>query len=132
MTVYTPALRTEAREFFKLAVPLTSAQLAQSATGFADTIMMGRMGADVLAAGGLASLIYFSVMLSANGVVMAVSPLVAEAYGAGQRQLIARLTHQGMWLALLVAAPAMVVMAGLEPWVLDRCDLAPPQSWSRR
>lgn len=118
MTVYTPALRTEAREFFKLAVPLTSAQLAQSATGFADTIMMGRMGADVLAAGGLASLIYFSVMLSANGVVMAVSPLVAEAYGAGQRQLIARLTHQGMWLALLVAAPAMVVMAGLEPWLL--------------
>jgi MATE family multidrug resistance protein len=43
-------IQTEIHEFLKLAIPLASAQVAQSATGFADTIMMGRMGADVLAA----------------------------------------------------------------------------------
>ena len=39
-------LRSEMREFFTLAIPLASAQVAQSATGFVDTIMMGRMGAE--------------------------------------------------------------------------------------
>jgi MATE family multidrug resistance protein len=34
-------IRTEIQEFLKLAVPLASAQVAQAATGFVDTLMMG-------------------------------------------------------------------------------------------
>ncbi|MEO1182782.1 MAG: MATE family efflux transporter, partial [Cyanobacteria bacterium J06636_28] len=84
-------LRIEVHEFFKLAIPLASAQVAQSATGFADTMMMGRMGADVLAAGGLAAIIYFAIMATASGAVMGVSPLVAEAFGAGNKRRMRRL-----------------------------------------
>ncbi|MBF2046641.1 MAG: MATE family efflux transporter [Elainella sp. C42_A2020_010] len=110
-------LRTEVREFLKLAVPLASAQVAQSATGFADTIMMGRMGADVLAAGGLAAIIFLSTMTATSGMVMGVSPLVAEAFGAGQQTRIQQLARQGLWLALLVALPISILLGDLEIWL---------------
>lgn len=110
-------LRTEIQEFFKLAIPLASAQVAQSATGFADTIMMGRMGADVLAAGGLAALVFISIMVTASGVVMGVSPLVAEAFGAGQKTRIQQVIRQGLWLSLLISIPVMIFTAHLETWL---------------
>lgn len=110
-------IHTEVREFLKLAIPLASAQVAQSATGFADTVMMGRMGAEVLAAGGLAALIFLSIMTTASGVVMGVSPLIAEAFGAGQKSRIEQVARQGLWLALLVALPLTIFTAHLDTWL---------------
>lgn len=112
------ALRSEIKEFVKLAVPLTSAQVAQSATGFADTIMMGRMGPDVLAAGGLAAIFYIVMMTTFTGVVMGVSPLVAEAFGAEQKGRIQQVARQGLWLALLVSIPAMALTGHLDDLML--------------
>jgi multidrug resistance protein, MATE family len=111
-------LKSEIREFLKLAVPLASAQLAQSATGFADTVMMGRMGADVLAAGGLASIIFLSIMTATSGMVMGVSPLIAEAFGAGQKSRIQQIARQGLWLSLLVAIPMMLLTGHLDRWMI--------------
>lgn len=113
------AFRTEVREFLKLAVPLASAQLAQSATGFVDTIMMGRMGADVLAAGGLAAIIFLSVMTTATGMVMGISPLIAEAFGARQSTRIQHLARQGVWLSILVAIPAMIGLGHSDRWLFQ-------------
>ncbi|MBI4784066.1 MAG: MATE family efflux transporter [Oscillatoriophycideae cyanobacterium NC_groundwater_1537_Pr4_S-0.65um_50_18] len=101
-------LLTEVREFLKLAIPLASAQVAQSATGFADTVMMGRMGADVLAAGGLAAITFLCIMMTASGAAMGVSPLIAEAFGAGQKIRVEQIARQGLWLSVLVAIPAML------------------------
>ena len=112
-----PNLRTEVREFFKLAVPLASAQVAQSATGFADTVMMGRMGAETLAAGGLAAIIFMSIMTVGAGAVMGVSPLIAEAFGAGQKTRIQQIARQGLWLSLIVAIPIMIVTGHLDTWM---------------
>ncbi|MEO1404518.1 MAG: MATE family efflux transporter [Cyanobacteria bacterium J06635_1] len=110
-------LRTEVLAFLKLAVPLASAQVVQSATGFADTLMMGRMGPEVLAAGGLAAIIFISIIIIASGIVMGVSPLVAEAFGAGQKPRIQQIIRQGLWLALLVSIPVMMVTAHTETWM---------------
>lgn len=110
-------LQTEIREFFKLAIPLASAQVAQSATGFADTVMMGRLGTEVLAAGGLAAIIFLSIMTTASGVVMGVSPLIAEAFGAGQKTRIEQVARQGLWLALLVSLPLMIFTGHLDTWL---------------
>ena len=77
------SIRLELKKFLQLAFPLASAQLAQSLTGFSDTIMMGRLGAETLAAGGLASLSFVALLFTAGGVVMAVTPTIAQAYGAG-------------------------------------------------
>jgi multidrug resistance protein, MATE family len=108
------SIKAEAREFLKLALPLAGAQVAQAATGFVDTVMMGWLGQDVLAAGGLAAIIFMSFMMTGIGLISSVSPLVAEAYGSGQPQKIGKLTRQGLWIALLFSIPWMLVIAHLD------------------
>lgn len=109
-----PGARTEVRAFLDLAVPLASAQLAQAAVGFVDTLMMGRLGANSLAAGGLAASTVLLLVGTLSGVVMAVSPLVATAFGAGRRQEIEQLVRQGLWLSLLLGLPLMLVIMHLD------------------
>lgn len=107
-------IRTEIKKFLQLAIPLAGAQFAQSLTGFVDTIMMGRFGAETLAGGGLASLNFFAILNIAGGVVMAVSPLIAEAYGAGNKTKIERIAIQGFWLVVLLTFPLSFAIANLD------------------
>ncbi|WP_202925026.1 MATE family efflux transporter [Myxacorys almedinensis] len=107
-------LGVESREFLKLAVPLASAQVAQADVGFVDTLVMGHLGAESLAAGGLASTTFQLLLNIASGIVMAVSPLVVEAYGAGRKSQIAQIAHQGLWLSLFLGIPLIVAIAHLD------------------
>ncbi|VEP16681.1 putative multidrug resistance protein NorM [Hyella patelloides LEGE 07179] len=107
-------IRTEIKKFLQLAIPLASAQVAQSLTGFFDTIMMGRLGGEILAGGGLASLTFMALLTIASGVVMGISPLIAEADGAGNRRKIEQLVRQGFWLVLLLTIPMMIAIANFD------------------
>lgn len=84
-TVFTRSqVGVEVREFLKLAVPLASAQVAQAAVGFVDTIMMGHLGAETFAAGGLASTTFQLLLNTASGLVMAVSTITPQlGYASG-------------------------------------------------
>lgn len=119
LTIDRSPLQREAKQFLKLAIPLTSAQIAQSLTGFFDTIMMGRLGAETLAAGGLASWTFIAILNTMAGIVMGISPLVAEAYGAGNKTRIEKLTRQGFWLALLLSIPISIAIADLDRLMLQ-------------
>lgn len=109
-----PSLKNESQQLLRLAIPLVGAQLAQSLTGFIDTIMMGRLGAEVLAAGGLASLTFNSLLVTLMGMIMGLSPLVSEAFGAGNNKRIRQLTDQGFWLVIWLAIPSMIAIAKLD------------------
>ena len=50
---------------------------------------------------------------------MGISPLVAEAYGAGKKSRIEKLTCQGFWLVLLLSIPMMVAIANLDSLMLQ-------------
>ena len=108
-----PAIRLEVREFLRLALPLASAQVAQALTGFVDTLMMGRLGQASLAAGGLAVMIFMAALMTGIGIVSSVSPLAAQAYGAQQPKRVGTITHQGLWLALLIALPITLFLGNL-------------------
>ena len=105
----------EIRECLYLATPLAAAQLAQSGTGFVDTIMMGLLGSESLAAGGLGATAFTFVLLVATGVISAVSPLTAEAYGAGQAERATCVVRQGLWLATLLAIPLTFLALNASP-----------------
>ena len=111
-------LRIETKKFLQLAIPLASAQVAQSLTGFFDTIMMGRLGAETLAAGGLASLTFFALLNTIAGMVMGISPLVAEADGAGEQKRIEQLVRQGFWLVLFLSIPTTIAIAHFDSIML--------------
>ena len=119
MITLNSSIRTEIKQFFQLAIPLASAQVAQSLTGFFDTIMMGRLGATTLAGGGLASLTFFALINIATGVVMAVSPLIAEAHGGANHRRIKNLARQGFWLTLLLTIPISIAIAHFDSIMLQ-------------
>ncbi len=109
---------SEVRAFLALAVPLAGAQVAQAAVGFFDTLMMGRLGAETLAAGGLAAICFQLLLAVMGGFVMAVGPLVAEAFGAGQTDRIEAVVRQGFWLVLVLSLPMMLVLNHLDGMLL--------------
>ena len=111
-------VRTEIKTFLKIAIPLVSAQIAQAATGFVDTVMMGHLGWKALAAGGLASFTFQVFLNTLSGVVMGVSPLIAEAYGAGRKTRIEQVTQQGLWLTAGLALLTMWVMKHMDALML--------------
>ncbi|NEQ23248.1 MAG: MATE family efflux transporter, partial [Microcoleus sp. SIO2G3] len=103
-------LQSEIRACLALALPLAAAQLAQQATSFVDTVMMGLLGSEAIAAGGLGGISFGTLLLVCSGVVSATSPLVAEAYGQGDRARIEHIAQQGLWLALMIALPATLLL----------------------
>lgn len=112
-------IQTEIKEFLKLAIPLVSAQLAQSVTGFADTVVMGRLGQETLAAGGLASITFMTLLNTATSMVVGVSPLVAAAYGAGDKSRVTQITRQGLWISVVLAIALMPIVGHLDALMLQ-------------
>ncbi len=107
-------IRREIKEFFKLALPLAGVQLSQAAIGFVDTLMMGRIGVETLAAGGLASLTFSVFLYTAAGVVMGISPIVATAYSAQNKLQIERVVRQGCVLVIGLTIPISIFIANFD------------------
>lgn len=108
----------EARAYALLAVPLAGAQLAQAATAFVDTVMMGLLGSSILAAGGLGASLFQALVLISSGIVAAVSPLVATAFGAEQPATVGKIVRQGLWLAMVLALPIGLLLWWANVWLV--------------
>ncbi len=102
-------------ELLHLAWPMLIAQLAVMAGGVIDTIMAGRLGAVDLAAVGIGTSIYFTVFVTAMGVLLALTPTVAHLHGSGERERVGEEVRQSVWLALLFAAIVMVILQHPDP-----------------
>ncbi|MFG2957942.1 MATE family efflux transporter [Streptomyces sp. NPDC048291] len=72
-------LRTDARALATLAVPLALTQLAQVALTTTDTVMMGLISTEALAAGGLAMVVFNQLRTMGVGMVTSVGNQVAAA-----------------------------------------------------
>ena len=104
------SVRAEAAALLRIGAPLMVTQLTQMVMGFFDTVMMGRVGSDELAAVAIGTGLWHSLFLMALGVLMALSPSVAQLQGAGQRTAIAPLVRQALWLGLMLAAGCYLLL----------------------
>ena len=95
----------ELRALLRIAGPIIVSQLGAIAMNTTDTIMVGPLGAGPLAAAGLGNALFMAVMIMCTGTLMGMSPLVSQAYGAGDRAECRRLLVQGLWLAALLSLP---------------------------
>lgn len=112
------ALRNELGAILRLAGPLIAAQLAHVLMVFTDTVMMGLLGPQALAGGGLGAASYAFVSIFCVGVIAAVGNLVAIRYGAGDGAGVTRLTQNGLWLGWGLALLAGITLWNLEPVLL--------------
>lgn len=77
------AYLTEMKTQFTLAVPALLAQIAMVSMGFVDMVMTGRVGAVDMAAVALAGSLWVPLILFGQGLLLAVTPCVAQLRGAG-------------------------------------------------
>lgn len=105
----------ELRALSRVAGPLIVGQLGGVAMNTTDTIMVGPLGAQALAAAGLANAIFMATLVVCTGTLLGMSPLVAQAFGAGDGRETRRVLVQGLWLAVLLAVPMTVLCLFGEP-----------------
>lgn len=98
----------------KLSVPLGGIQLAEASVGFINTVMMGLLGVQSLAAGALGVITFYTLVFLCMGILEGATPLAAEAFGAGNTDRIRQIFAQGFWLALVLSLPMMLLT-----WHLD-------------
>jgi len=101
---------TEARQLLALAIPVIIAQVAQTAMGFVDTVMAGGYSATDMAAVAIGTSIWLPAILFGHGLLLALTPVIAQFNGSGRRDRIAHQVRQGFWLAGLVSILIMVVL----------------------
>jgi MATE family multidrug resistance protein len=112
--------RDETRGLLRLAGPLIVNNLAIAGMQFADAVMAGRLGAEALAAVAVGASVWFFGFAMCLGVLMAISPIAARHFGAGNSELIGRYTRQGMYLGVTFGL-ILIVLAYLtvEPLLIQ-------------
>jgi MATE family multidrug resistance protein len=88
------------RETVLLGLPLIGAQLAQTALNVTNTLVLGRVGPEELAASVLGWQLFFVIWMFGSGFGFAVMPLVANAEGSGDPRGGRRFVRMGLWISL--------------------------------
>ena len=110
--------RDDLRASLRLAFPVVVIQVGMMAMGVVDTVMVGRLSPEALAAVALGNLYFFGLAVFAMGTLMVLDPVVAQAVGAGDRPAIARGMQRGVLLAAALAVPAALLLLVAEPFMI--------------
>ena len=113
-TEFKSKLLLEARSYLKLAVPYTITQLSQTILTFVDTVMIGLLGSQALAAAALGLDSFYTLIYLSTGTLETLSVFAAEAFGAEKIEQVRRITSQGLWLGFAISVPMMLIV-----WHLD-------------
>ena len=100
------------RQLAVLATPLIFQQVSYTLLGVADTFFVSRLSTASLAAVGLASVLFFAVVMLFRGIANSSVVFVGRAYGAGDSEAIGR----WVWRCLGVVGLLTLVSVAL-PWI---------------
>ena len=96
MTLLLPQARADAAAIAHLAGPLLINNIATAGMVTADTVMAGWLGARDLAAVAVGANYVSFFHLGGLGLLMALSPTVAHAYGAGRNDEVGSFTRNAL------------------------------------
>jgi MATE family multidrug resistance protein len=102
--------RSSTSQLIHLAWPVLIAQLAFMANAVIDTAMAGRLSAIDLASVGIAAAITATVLMSLISVLLALPPVIAHLYGADRSADVGREIHQSVWISLVLALVAILLL----------------------
>ena len=109
------SFRAELGAMVRLALPIVVVQLGQMLMGVVDTVMVGHVSAEAIAAVALGNLYFFGAAIFGMGALMALDPVVAQAVGAGDTVAIARGVQRGLILALGLSVVATALLLPARP-----------------
>src|SRR6516164_3337044 len=101
--------RVELALTIRLAVPTALTQFGQIVMMTTDLVLIGRLGDAALAAAALAHTVLFAAFTLGMGIVAAVAPLAAQAFGARRPRMVRRALRVGLWAAVILGVPMTLV-----------------------
>lgn len=108
---------TDVRRIVPLAWPFFIGQVAVLAFNTIDTVLVARHSPADLAAFAVGAAAYVTVFVGLMGVVLSVSPMVGQLYGAGRHEAAGDELHQAFWLALGLALMGSTLLAFPAPFL---------------
>ena len=107
--------KSELSRTLKLAWPIVIGQLSHIALGVIDSVMVGDLGADQLAAVSVSVGLFSILMVFGIGVSFAISPLTAIANGEGDHYKAEAILKNSFYMALALGSALALLMILLAP-----------------
>ncbi|WP_087973397.1 MATE family efflux transporter [Oceanobacillus rekensis] len=124
----TATIKEKLKLLIIILLPILITQISLNLMTFFDTVMSGRAGAIDLAGVAIGSSLWVPLATGINGVVLAITPIIAQLIGAKKDDEVPKIVQQGIYLA--IAFSIVIILAGglvLNP-VLSLMDLEPEVS----
>lgn len=96
-------------------MPLALVGLVQTGAFFFLTVFLAHVNENTLAAGALVSWLFGMLSVILFGTLSSINILVALKHGANDREGIALIARDGLWLALLLVVPAFFLFRNMSP-----------------
>lgn len=118
----------ELKTLVRLSVPVALSQLGMTAMGAIDTLLLGHVGVDELAAAALGNVWEWTWLCIGFGLIMGIEPMISQAHGRGDGSGAALALQRGIIVALLASVPigaalvwtrAGLVLLGQDPSVAE-------------
>jgi MATE family multidrug resistance protein len=101
----------------RIAAPVVVVQVGWMAMGVVDTLVVGRVSADAMAAVALGNLLFLAIAIFGMGVLMGLDPVVAQAIGAGEHDAVTRNAQRGLILIIGLTLLSTIALLPVRPLV---------------
>ncbi|MGM0845367.1 MAG: MATE family efflux transporter [Bacillota bacterium] len=119
----TTTIKDKFNQFLIVLVPILVTQLGMFSISFFDTMMSGKYSSADLAGVAIGSSLWVPVFTGLSGILLAITPIVAQLVGGGKQKEIAFSVIQGIYAAVVLAL--IVILTGfilLDP-ILNNMNL---------
>lgn len=119
----TTTIKGKSKLFILIMMPILVTQVSMYLMNLFDTMMSGRVGAIDLAGVAIGSSLWVPIFTGINGVIIALTPIIAHLSGANATAGIARKVQQGIFLSIGLALIVIVIGAMVIDPILKLMDL---------
>ncbi|WP_085992839.1 MATE family efflux transporter [Oceanobacillus senegalensis] len=105
----TTTLREKLKLFAVILVPILITQIGIYLMNFFDTVMSGRASAADLAGVAIGSSLWVPVLTAINGILLAITPIIAHITGAKANHLVPKKIQQSIYLSIALGIIVMIL-----------------------
>ncbi len=122
----TYTLQQKTSQLFAILIPILVTQLTLFAMIFFDTMMSGQSSANDLAGVAIGGSLWVPVSTGLNGILLAITPIVAQLIGGNRREQVPNKIIQAIYLAIVIALTVILLGAFLLDPILNTMTLDEP------
>jgi multidrug resistance protein, MATE family len=110
-------------QLIAILLPILISQIGLFSMNFFDTIMSGHQSPADLAGVAIGSSIWIPVFTGLNGILLAITPIVAQLVGKKQKDWVAPSVFQGLYLSILIAIIVIIIGSIIIDPILNNMEL---------